>query len=106
MSTAPQTTFLKFPRGIAELEITVRADYIGIALWGPPAGQVHPLIIHASASASECWRMTTAADGMDPLPEKLFVDGASVGLTRSEADAFDVALRHTAPCTLREREAA
>ena len=50
--------------------------------------------------------VTTMAYPGDPLPERLFLNGTLVGLTRQEADALDTALRATSPSCLREREAA
>ena len=98
-------TFLKFPRGLAELEITVRADHVGVALWGPRSGNAHPQILLAGAAPTDCWRVASTYPG-DPLPEKLCILGTVIGLTRQEAEALDIALRATAPSCLREREPA
>lgn len=105
MGTAPQPTHLKFPRVLAELEITVRPDHIGVSLWGARDGGLHPLLLQAGAAPTDCWRTLSTYPG-DPLPERLFLNGTLVGLSRQEADALDTALRSTAPSCLREREAA
>lgn len=98
-------TFLKFPRGLAELEITVRADHIGVALWGPRSGNMHPQILLAGAAPTACWRTLSTYPG-DALPEKLWLGATVVGLSRQEAAALDEALRSHAPSLLREREPA
>lgn len=98
-------TFLKFPRGLAELEITVRPGHVGVALWGPRSGHTHPQIMLAGAAPTDCWRTSSTYPG-DPLPEKLCIIGTVVGLSRAEADALDEALRALAPHCLIDREAA
>lgn len=98
-------THLKFARGLAELEIIVRPDHVGVALWGPRTGLVHPQILMAGAAPTDCWRTSSTYPG-DPLPEKLCIIGTVIGLTRAEAATLDDALRATAPSCLRDREAA
>lgn len=105
MGAASQSTFFKFPRGLAELEITVRPEYVGVAIWGPRSGNAHPQILLAGAAPTNCWRTASTYPG-ELLPEKLCISGAVIGLSRQEAELVDAALRALTPSVLRDREAA
>ena len=101
--TAP--AFLQFPRGAAALQVHVSATGISAQLYGPRQGHMHPQLFCVSAPNADCWR-TTSTFANDPMPEKLFIGGACIGLTREEADQVDMDLREHAPGVLSEREAA
>lgn len=99
------TTHLRFPRGVATLQIAVRADTISVQLYGPREGNHHPQLFTTYAPSTSCWRTASAYPG-DTHPEKLFLGNTSIGLTCEEADALDEALRALAPHCLIDREAA
>lgn len=101
--TAP--TFMQFPRGVAALQLRITADAVTAELYGPRQAGGHPQLFCAAALLPKCHR-TTSTYPHDLLPEKLWIDGTCIGLTRVEADQVDELLREVMPAGLPLRAAA
>lgn len=101
--TAP--AYMQFPRGVAALQVSIGPDAVSAALYGPRQAGGHPQLFLAVARPAQCHR-TSSTYPNDLLPEKLWINGACVGLTREEADQVDELLREFMPAALPARAAA
>lgn len=101
--TAP--TVMQFPRGVAALQLIIGPDAVAAELYGPRQAGGHPQLFLMLARPAQCHR-TSSTHPNDLLPEKLWINGACVGLTRTEADQVDELLRDIMPAVLPAKAAA
>lgn len=101
--TAP--AFMQFPRGVAALQLVIGPHAVTAELYGPRQAGGHPQLFLAVARPAQCHR-TSSTYPNDLLPQKLWIDGACIGLTREEADQVDELLREFMPAALPARAAA
>ena len=101
--TAP--AYMQFPRGVAALQLRIGRDVVCAELYGPRQAGGHPQLFIATAAPADCWRTHSTMRG-DLLPEKLWLGGTCVGLTRAEADQVDELLRDIMPAALSARAVA
>lgn len=80
-----------FRRGAADLHISISA--IGVRVRCSVNGTA---ILHTHAGLDAYERASAADDPFDPLPEKLYVGAACIGLTGAEAAQIDTAMRDMA----------
>lgn len=101
--TAPAV--MQFPRGVAALQLIIGPHAVTAELYGPRQTGGCPQLFITQAHPAECHR-TTSTYPNDLLPEKLWIDGTGVGLTRAEADQVDELLRDIMPAVLPAKAAA
>ena len=95
-------SFMQFPRGVAALQVSIAPDAVSAELYGPRQAGGHPQLFCAAALLPKCHR-TSSTYPNDLLPEKLWINGACIGLTREEADQVDELLREFMPAALPAR---
>lgn len=98
--TAP--AYMQFPRGVAALQVSIGPDAVSAALYGPLQAGGHPQLFFAVAHPAQCHRISSTYPH-DLLLERLWIDGACIGLTREEADQVDELLREFMPAGLPAR---
>ena len=101
--TAPAV--MQFPRGMAALQLVIGPHAVTAELHGPRQAGGHPQLFLMLARPAQCHR-TSSTYPKDLLPEKLWINGACVGLTREEADQVDELLREFMPAALPARAVA